>query len=60
MHGLVEKNWEFNMSKKPTHQELEDALQKINWGIKEGLIDESTVEDMTDEELVDYAWRMTY
>lgn len=48
------------MKRTPTHQQLEDAMQIINYGIKEGFIDEATIEDMSDEELVNYAWRQSY
>lgn len=48
------------MKNNVTHQQLEDAMQQINYGIKEGYIDESIVKDMSDQELVDYARRMTY
>lgn|GEM_PF-6562207 len=37
---------------KPTYNQLEEAKAYINYGVKEGNLDESDFEDLTDEEFV--------
>lgn len=40
---------------KITHQQLQDAMEFINYNIKEGVYEQEQFDDMTDEEIVVFA-----